>query len=136
MKRLISLLLFIFLISFGCESELDKIPDGVYSGTFQRQLAFGGGEIANVTITFSSNSWNGHSDKPNYPSLCQGTYEIQKKKIIFANLCKFTADFDWTLILSGEYDFTINDKQLEIVRSDLGPATDTWTDKYTLIKQE
>jgi len=139
MTRLFSTIWIILLTSIGCESlhnESDKIPDGLYIGTFQRQLAFGGGDTAHVTITFSSGSWTGQSDKPNYPALCHGTYKIEAHKIIFTNNCVFTADFDWTLILSGNYDFTLNGNQIKIVRSDLGPTSDTWIDNYTLTKQE
>jgi major membrane immunogen (membrane-anchored lipoprotein) len=59
MTRLVSAISILFLTIIGCESKNnvpDSIPDGVYTGTFQRQQAFGGGEVANVTITFFSNT--------------------------------------------------------------------------------
>ena len=52
------------------------------------------------------------------------------------NTCIWTTEFDWSLILTGEYDFTFNGKQLIITRSSLGSSNDSWTDKYTLTKQE
>lgn len=137
MKKLIFIIWILIISNTSCEkSHNDKIPDGVYIGTFQRQLAFGGGDIAQITISFSSNTYSGVSDKPRYPAFCDGTYNIEKQKIIFVNACVWTADFDWSLILSGEYNFTLIGKLLVITRSFLGSSTDTWIDKYTLTKQE
>lgn len=134
-------LLSILILTFtgiSCESDHKNpvgVPSGIYSGTFQRQLAFGGGEISNVSITFSGNTWTGQSDRPKYPALCNGTFSTDKNKIIFTNDCAWTADFDWSLILGGEYYFTINGNELSITKSYQGSATDTWTDKYILTKQ-
>jgi hypothetical protein len=139
MKRLIAVSWIILIISIACESDrkyLIQIPDGVYVGTFQRQQAFGGGEVAQVTITFTSNTWTGQGNIPKYPALCHGTYTIGKQKINFTNECFWTAEFDASLILGGDYDLSLNGNQLEIIRSFLGPASDTWADKYILTKQK
>jgi hypothetical protein len=137
MKKLIFIIWIVIISSTSCEkSHNDKIPDGVYTGTFQRQLAFGGGDIANVTFTFSSNTWTGQSDMPKYPALCHGTYTINKGKIIFTNDCIWTADFDGTLILGGEYTLNLNGNQLGFIRDDRGPSRDTYVDIYNLTKQE
>jgi len=139
MTRFLLVIVIIILTSIGCESKHnapDNIPDGIYTGTFQRQQAFGGGEIAQVTITFSSNTWTGQSNMQKYPALCHGTYKLDNQKITFANDCAWTAEFDWSLILSGEFDFHLNNNQLTIIRSFLGPSTDTWSDNYTLTKQK
>jgi len=126
----------IFIAIASCEKSKDEIaPDGVYTGTFQRQLAFGGGDISNVTITFSSNTWTGSSDKVKYPALCHGTFSISDQKITFNNECAWTAEFDWSLILAGEYDFVSDGQQLKIIRDYSGPATDAWADIYILTKQ-
>ena len=139
MTRLISVISILFLTIIGCESKNngpDRIPDGVYIGTFQRQQAFGGGEVAHVTITLSSNTWTGQSDIIKYPALCHGTYKLDKQKIVFTNECAWTAEFDASLILGGAYDFKLNGTHLEIIRSFLGPSTDTWSDIYTLTIQK
>ena len=139
MKRLIQLLVIISLIGFACEPDhnfQNKIPDGVYTGTFQRQLAFGGGDTSHISITFSDNTWIGQSDKSKYPALCHGTYRIDNQKIIFTNDCIWTAEFDATLILGGEYEININDNQLNFIRDYRGPSSDTYIDIYNLTKQE
>lgn len=137
MKKLIFTIWIVIVSSTSCEkSHNDKIPDGVYTGTFQRQLAFGVGDTANVIFTLSSNTWTGQSDIQKYPALCHGTYMIDKQKIIFKNDCIWTADFDGTLILGGEYTFSLNGNQLGFIRDDRGPSRDTYVDIYNLTKQE
>lgn len=128
------------LILGSCESDKTndlKIPDGTFIGTFQRQSVFGGeGDIANITITFSSYSWTGESDKAKYPALCHGKYKLEDENIIFTNECMWTADFDWTLILSGEYSYSLDGNLLQMTRDYRGPSTDTYLDKYILSKNE
>ena len=140
MKKVAIFLWASMLILSSCESEKNnnlKIPDGTYNGTFQRQSAFGGvGEISNVTITFSSYTWTGESDKAKYPALCHGKYKLGDQIITFTNECIWTADFDWTLILSGDFNYTYDGKLLEMIRDYRGPSTDTYLDKYILTKEE
>ena len=126
---------FIICTVITCESDHNyptNIPDGEYIGTFQRQLAFGGGDTSHVSITFSSNTWTGVSDKQHYPALCHGTYSIKKDKIIFNNVCIFTADFDGTLILGGEFDFNLDDNLLKFNHNYSGSLTDAYNDCYSL----
>ena len=137
MKRLFTALFVIVLIGFACERDHnypDKIPDGLYTGTFQRQLAFGGGDTSLVSFTFYSNTWIGQSDRSKYPALCQGSYSIDKGKIVFTNDCVWTADFDWSFILGGEYTLTIDGNQLKFIKDYRGPASDTFADIYNLTK--
>jgi hypothetical protein len=139
MKKILLGVVIFTIISVSCDSNqknVGEIPTGLYSGTFQRQLAFGGGEISNVSITFSENTWTGQSESPKYPALCHGTFSLYKSAIIFTNDCVWTADFDWSLILGGTYDFTLIGKQLLITKGYSGPSTDAWTDKYFLTKQD
>jgi len=129
----------LILLCFSCESPKtypDKIPDGIYNGTFQRQLVTGDGEIANVSISFSSNNWSGQSDKPKYPALCNGTYKLEKQKIIFTNDCPWTAEFDWSLILGGEYDYVLEVTQLKITKYYQRQLFTDFNDIYTLTKQK
>jgi len=137
MNRLLLIIGTIIMTNIGCESKHsapDKIPDGMYTGTFQRQHPFGGGEIAQITITFTSNTWTGQSSFQKYPALCHGTYKLDNQKITFTNDCIWTAEFDHSLILSGEFEFELINNKLTIIRRFLGPSTDTWSDNYSLTK--
>ena len=137
MKPLLSI--FSFLILLGCHEEKFQetlIPEGTYHGTFQRQKAWAESEIANVTLTFTANQWSGTSDFPKYPALCRGTYSINGDIILFENACAWTAEFDWSLILSGKYVLTKTGKTVEFSRDYRSATTDTYRDKYLLTKQE
>jgi hypothetical protein len=138
MKKIMVLFGIFIVLQFSCETDRDRIniiPDGTYIGTFQRQLAFGGGDTAHVTITFSSNTWTGQSDRFHYPALCHGTYNIIRNKIVFENECLWTSDFDGTLILVGGFDFSLNGNHLNIYLDHSGPTTDSYMDNYLLTKQ-
>jgi len=104
------------------------IADGVYKGTFQRT----GNAVSNVTLTFSGNTWQGQSDTPLYPAFCNGTFARSgSDSIHFENPCVWTANFDWTLILSNKYKITVNGNQVEITRTYSNGVKDI----YLLTKQ-
>src|SRR5690554_1392098 len=108
--------LFLFV---GCEKDeetTNKIIDGNYEGTFQRELVWAESETANVTFTFSSNKWSGSSDIYKYPALSHGTYLIIGDTIIFNNGGFWTTEFDWNLILSGKYALSVDDDRIEFTR--------------------
>lgn len=129
----------VLLILMGCKYEnfpVIEIPDGTYAGTFQRELVWSKSDTAHVTITFSSNTWHGTSDKVKYPALCNGTYSIDGSKINFNSGCAWSAEFDWSLILSGEYILTITGNTIEFSRDYRSSTADTYVDKYRLTKFE
>ena len=132
MRYLLFILLLTVLFSASCKKTSDSfIPNGTYKGTFQRQTS-NGGQISNVTITFSNNTWTGQSEVAKYPALCHGTYlKNGMDGISFENDCPWTAEFDWTLILSQGYKIQILGKEVQITRN-YNSAT---TDIYKLTKQ-
>ncbi len=134
MRAILNILFFLLMFSSCSEDgQLEqKFQEGTFTGTFQRDL--GDSEIANITLTFDGNRWSGTGDYPKYPALCRGTYSIDENKITFQNECAWTAEFDWTLILSGEYNLTKTGSVLEFSR-DYRPAnSDTYIDQYRLTK--
>lgn len=116
-----SLILLIAALSLACQyNDLSNaiLKPGTYKGTFFRTYADGPNyEVANVTITFTKDQFSGVSDKIHYPAICHGTYHLVGQDIDFTNACIFTANFDWSLILSGKYQVTSNDNQLIVVRT-------------------
>lgn len=119
------------LLSCSKNATIPVIPDGTYTGTFQRQTA-GGGTISQVTITFSGNGWTGQSQYAKYPALCNGSYKTRSGgNISFENACAWTAEFDWTLILSHDYKIAISGNHLQITRDYNGGFKDV----YELTKQ-
>ena len=118
MRYLLFFAVHLLLVATGCKKStptpLTAFPDpsGTYTGTFQREP---GGQIAQVSLAFSGGEWSGTSQIRRYPGLCSGTYSVSgNNKITFTNACVWTADFDWTLILAGDYDLNTTDNVLEI----------------------
>ena len=133
MRHSLFILLYLTLFAISCRKTNPAfiITDGTYVGTFQR-LTLNGGQISNVTITFSANNWTGQSQFSKYPALCSGTYKTTgANKVTFENACAWTAEFDWTLILSQDYEIKLVGNKLEITREYSGG----YTDIYNLTKQ-
>jgi hypothetical protein len=133
MRHLFLTLLVFTLLTLSCKKTKTEffIPEGTYTGTFQR-LTSAGGPIANVTITFSENNWAGQGQYTKYPALCNGTYSAKgTDSIHFENACAWTAEFDGTLILAQDYKINFSGNDIEISRDYNGVAMDM----YKLKKQ-
>jgi hypothetical protein len=90
-----------------------KLKEGKYTGTFYRTISWKPTTYSAVTITFTSNKWEGTSEEAYYPALCHGTYELKDTFITFINECAFPAHFDWNLILAGGYNFLVENDTLK-----------------------
>jgi hypothetical protein len=128
-----NILIIICLLSAltACKKEPTlKSLNGTYKGTFSRVSV--SRTPSNVTLNFSDDTWSGESSEIKYPALCNGTFELNGNKVTFKNNCVWTAEFDWTLILNGEYSIkSTGNNSIEIVKSKNGVAQDV----YKLVKQ-
>jgi hypothetical protein len=109
----------------ACNKDYDKIKtnvDGNYIGVFERA-----GNTSDVELVFNNGAWIGESEAEKFPALCNGTYSISGNVIAFENACVWTSEFDWTLILSGNWNYNMNGKMLVLTKAN--------GDKYTLTKQ-
>jgi len=113
--RLLILLLFIF----GC-TKTDNIPeafvfDGDYSGTFSRtNIKIGHCCNSEVTLSITDSTFTGSSKQQYFPAICAGEYELNENKIIFQNSCCWPTHFDWSLILSEDWNYELYGNQLRI----------------------
>jgi hypothetical protein len=118
----------------SCKKSKVSVPNmdlrGNYTGTFQRFGPEFINKISNVTLNFSPDKWSGQSDMAKYPALCNGTYKIADDKVTFLNACGWYADFDWTLILKGEYELTRQNNTVTFTKSGAN-----YKDVYTLTKE-
>jgi len=140
MRPIIIIIFFSSLLLVNCEksedlNEFDGVLIGVYTGTFQRELSWSSSRMANITLTFHFNTWSGSSDITKYPALCKGTYIIEDDSIIFMNECAWTAEFDWSLILSGKYKIQANNENIEFYREYRSSSTHYCRDVYRICKQ-
>lgn len=122
------------LLCVACESgDLSETAalEGTFTGVFIRSGPHAKYQPAEVVLTLRGNQFLGSSNIARYPAICQGTFEVGSGKIQFADGCVWTADFDWTLILNGEFELTLNGDELTLRRSYAGAVHD----RYALRRQ-
>ena len=111
----IAILLSVFL--FSCSKEcFDKKIEGDYKGVFYRQVPNSVAMRSNVSLHFAQNKFTGLSDMQKYPAICQGSFFIDKGTLSVSNTCFFTAEFDWSYIFNGNYQYELSDAHLHIWR--------------------
>jgi len=95
---------------------------GEYSGTFTVEYNSGDTFSNAVTVVFDGNRYTCSSGTNRIPAGGSGTYYIDGAKIVFMDENMWTADFDWNLILSGEYDLSATETGVEIssMKNELG----------------
>jgi len=138
MNRYLLTIFIFFGLLISCEKEDQdiSIADETFTGTFERNPVWSDGRISNVSLTFTSEKWTGQSDSEKYPALCHGTYLIKGNKITFVNECAWTAEFDQSLILSGEYLISLKNGRLEISRDYSNATADLYKDIYILEREK
>lgn len=128
------------LVFISCEKAENierPIPDGTYTGTFQRKCVWVDSTgISHISMTFSSNNWSGTSEYVKYPALRYGTYSIVGDTIIFYSGGAFSCDFDWSLILQGKYLLKQTEDVISFTKDYRSATSDTYVDQYRLTKQE
>jgi hypothetical protein len=119
------LVAFLTLWLFSCEKEDAASVSGNYSGVFFRSSPTGTWTESQVSLHLNANSFSGQSSDARYPAICHGSWTSGDETIEFSNACIWTADFDWTLILDGEYKFELKGDHLKIWKT-TGDKTDTY----------
>src|SRR5690606_17944646 len=121
-KHLSFLVLLVAMLGCNQDDENLQALNGTYRGIFVRDQ-----QAVKVELSFDNGTYQGYSERYKFPAICRGTYTVSGNKIIFANDCPWTAEFDWTLILSGEWDFNLIGSTLILTHSN--------EDKYALTRQ-
>ena len=114
-----SLLLFI-----SCGKTSIPIEEGIYSGTFtvkyfvEMPWVSGSGETT-LELRNGEYTCTGNSDL--IPAGGSGNYSLKNSRVIFNEEHGWLANFDWGLILNGEYDYIFDGKRLKIwIKSEVG----------------
>ena len=114
-------LLMLLAVAFaGCdETEIANLK-GSYSGTFiyHNPSDAAAPKSGPVTVTFDGTTYSSTRNPDYIPAGGSGTFEFSDKKTVkFEDQNFWTANFDWNLILKGEYDYEIKGDSLIITRS-------------------
>ena len=115
MKKLTRLLsvLIIAVLFFGCDKESLEVVDGTYVGVFTVTYD-SGAKTDSTTLVLKDGNYTCSGNLQRIPAGGSGTYVIEKGRIIFSDKNIWTAEFDWNLILNGQYDYTFDGKKLKI----------------------
>jgi hypothetical protein len=114
----------VFIMS--CNNKDDKNYQAEINGKYIRFFERNE-NIKNVALNFVDGNYSGESGTEKFPAICSGNYSISNNSIEFENVCVWTADFDWTLILGEIWNYTIENNLLIMTKSN--------GDTYTLTKQ-
>jgi hypothetical protein len=108
------IVLAISFISLKCTKNTELTLTGKYVGTFS--VTYSNSTMTgNATINFIDSGHYNSTGNPNHvPAGGSGTYSMSNNKIVFKDINFWTADFDWNLILTGQYDYTFDGKNLRI----------------------
>lgn len=120
MKKLFLIGLCIFFSSCSDDDTYSDI-NGNYTGFFER-----GERTGEVSLSFNDGIYTGATEFAKFPAICEGNYVVNNNTISFSNVCIWTAEFDWSLILNGDWRFTLQDNEL-ILTNKIG-------DRYVLDK--
>jgi len=118
---------FLFLLS-ACRKESKQDNNsgelhGRYAGTFVRT----GMDTARVEFFFKDDkSFEGASDRLNYPAICSGTFENSAMSLEVNDTCTWTANFDWTLIFDGNYSISFGENNSVRIWRSNGNSTDEY----------
>jgi len=114
----------ILILSCNKNDDENSQPEinGEYLGIFERN-----GNTSNVELNFTNGIYSGESETEKFPAICNGNYSISNNSIEFENVCVWTAEFDWTLVLGENWNYTMENNILIMTKSN--------GDKYTLTKQ-
>ncbi|WP_027078044.1 hypothetical protein [Maribacter antarcticus] len=139
MKNRIYALIFFTILSLtinSCNSDDDKNVienlNGNYTGTFTVEYSNGDTFSNPVTVSFNEdNNYQSSANNDYFPAGGNGTYEKNNSTIEYYDINIWTANFDWNLILNGEYNYSINGDELLISAN----KNDVGFYKYELTKE-
>lgn len=124
MKRI----LFFFATSLflaGCEKA--STPEAGLAGTYVGLFSRTGSDTSQVSLYFDGNRFSGQSNQAHYPAIGAGHFDIDNNNVIFQDTLTWTANFDWSLILTGTYHINYGEGTVRLWKSN-----GTVTDEYIL----
>jgi hypothetical protein len=115
--RFLILSLIILTFSACKKQKIAENLEGSYTGIFYRSAPAIDYRPSNVTLKLEGNIFSGTSDIKNYPAICNGAWSARTAFVKFENKCAWTADFDWRLILDGDFSYELEGRHLKLWKS-------------------
>lgn len=129
-KFLIATIFSIAILLSSCDKDDLNIKEGTYKGTFTVTYS-SETQSGQTTLELKNGKFSCSGNSNRIPAGGSGTFSSGNNKITFNDENVWTADFDWNLILSGNYDYTFDGKKLKISADKNGVGNY----KYDLEKQ-
>jgi hypothetical protein len=101
------------ILLYSCDKDDLNIKEGTYKGTFTVTYS-SGTQTGQTTLELKNGKFSCSGNSNRIPAGGSGTYSLDNGKITFNDENFWTADFDWNLILRGQYDYSFNGKKLKI----------------------
>jgi hypothetical protein len=117
--RTMVMMMLVMLVGTACDKGDDPFPKSgnTYKGRFTRFESGKQPQTSNVQLRFKNGKFEGGSDQINFPAICEGSYSTKGEMLNFRNSCMFPSNFDWSLILVGDFNYEIKSDSLIISRS-------------------
>jgi hypothetical protein len=114
---------FLWAIALACSACSDAGPDpplldGTYQGTFTITQENGPVESGTVRITFGGDGYSCTPEQRYLPPSGGGLFLLSGRTLTLKDTAVHTAEFDWTLILNGEFSFTFDGSRLLLEQQD------------------
>lgn len=103
----------IAILLFSCHKEDLKIKKGTYKGTFTVTYR-SETQTGKTTLELKNSKFSCSGNSNNIPAGGSGSFTFDNGKITFNDENIWTANFDWNLILNGQYNYTFDGKKLKI----------------------
>ena len=116
----------------SCKKDNNDNVPGTYIGTFTVTYIDSSTFTGSTTVNILNNGQYNCSGNANYiPAGGSGTFSKSDNKIIFEDINLWTANFDWNLVLNGEYDYLFDGNNLKLTafKNNVGQF------EYNLMKQ-
>ena len=117
-------LVFIFVFCINCnKSNLNVIflpgtYNGTYSITHHYNTDWALTESGPATFVFTDTSYSCYGEEYLLPPGGGGEYEIVGDVMVLNDMMNHIANFDWTLILDGEFDYRFDGNNLRLEQAD------------------
>ena len=111
--KLTLLVLTIIALMAGHKKNTKKMEEGTYRGRFKVVYPTGT-RSGKTTLELQNSKYTCKGNANRIPAGGSGAYSINSAKVTFYDENIWTADFDWHLILNGEYDYSFDGKNLKI----------------------
>jgi hypothetical protein len=114
--------LILALTCLACDHGVDPVRPiqiGDYVGTFSIRSENGTTLSGLVTFRFHAGTYSCIPEKVYLPPSGGGSYRISGNSLTFSDTVMHTAEFDWSLILNGDFTYSNDGNRITLTQNDI-----------------